>query len=57
MWLLHKEQMDGCHIQHARNGREYRTPELAHYSVQTHEPSINFWDAIITDVNVNLLEM
>jgi hypothetical protein len=22
MWLLHMEQMDGCHIQHSRNERE-----------------------------------
>jgi hypothetical protein len=33
MWLLHKEQTDCCHIQHAANGREYRPPELAHYTV------------------------
>jgi G:T-mismatch repair DNA endonuclease (very short patch repair protein) len=33
MWLLEKEQTDGCHIQHARNGREYRPPKLSHYSV------------------------
>jgi hypothetical protein len=33
MWLLHKEQTDGCRIQHARNGCEYRPPELAQYSV------------------------
>ena len=33
MWLLHMERTDGCHIQHARNGREYRPPELPHYSV------------------------
>ena len=33
MWLLHMEQADGCQIQHARNGREYRPPELPHYSV------------------------
>jgi hypothetical protein len=33
IWLLHMEQTDGCHIQHARNGREYRPPELPHYSV------------------------
>jgi hypothetical protein len=32
MWLLEKEQTDGCQI-HARNGREYRPPELAQYSV------------------------
>jgi len=33
MWLQHMERTDGCHIQHARNGREYRPPELPHYSV------------------------
>jgi G:T-mismatch repair DNA endonuclease (very short patch repair protein) len=33
MWLLHMEQTDGCQIRHARNGREYRPPELAHKSV------------------------
>jgi len=33
MWLLHMEQTDGCQIRHARNGREYRPPELPHYSV------------------------
>jgi hypothetical protein len=30
MWLLNMEQADGCQIQHARNGREYRPPELPH---------------------------
>ena len=33
MWLLHMERTDGCRIQHARNGGEYRPPELPHYSV------------------------
>jgi G:T-mismatch repair DNA endonuclease (very short patch repair protein) len=33
MWLLHIEQVDGCHIMHAINGREYRLPELPHFSV------------------------
>jgi hypothetical protein len=33
MWLLHMEQTDSCHIQHARKGREYRPLELPHYSV------------------------
>ena len=32
MWLLHMERTDGGHIQHARYGREYRPPELPHYS-------------------------
>jgi len=33
MWLLRMEQEDDCQIQHARNGREYKLPELSHYSV------------------------
>jgi G:T-mismatch repair DNA endonuclease (very short patch repair protein) len=33
MWLLEKEQTDGCQTQYARNGREYRPHELAQYSV------------------------
>jgi len=27
------EQTDGYHIHYARNGREYRPPELPHYNV------------------------
>jgi hypothetical protein len=30
MWLMYKEQTDGCKILHGRNGREYRLPELPH---------------------------
>jgi len=33
MWLFHMKQADGCQIQHARHGLEYRPPELPHYSV------------------------
>jgi hypothetical protein len=33
MWLLQMEQTDGVTINHARNGREYRIPELPHFSV------------------------
>jgi hypothetical protein len=33
MWLLHMEQTYGLTIKHARNGREYRLPELPHFSV------------------------
>jgi len=36
MWLLHMERTDGCHIQHARDGREYITPEFPHYSVDSY---------------------
>ena len=28
MWVVYGEQDDGCTIRHARNGREYRPPEL-----------------------------
>ena len=28
MWLVYREQTDDCSIRHARNGREYRPPEL-----------------------------
>jgi len=33
MWLLHMERTDRCHIQHARNRREYKPPGFPHYSV------------------------
>ena len=33
MWLLYREQTDGCTIIHTRNGREYRPPELPRQSV------------------------
>ena len=33
MWLLHMEQKDGVKIKHGRNGREYKVPELPHFSV------------------------
>jgi G:T-mismatch repair DNA endonuclease (very short patch repair protein) len=33
MWILHMEQVDNCTIQHVRNGREFRLPELPRYSV------------------------
>jgi hypothetical protein len=33
VWLLHVEQTDGVVIKHARNGREYRLPELPHFTV------------------------
>jgi hypothetical protein len=33
MWLIDKEQSDGCKITHGRNGREYRLPEQPHQSV------------------------
>jgi len=33
MWLEHVEQLDGVKINHARNGRECRLPELPPYSV------------------------
>ena len=33
MWILYMEEMDDCKIMHARNGREYRLPELLRFSV------------------------
>jgi G:T-mismatch repair DNA endonuclease (very short patch repair protein) len=33
MWLVFMERADGRAIQHGRNGREYRLPELPAYSV------------------------
>ena len=33
MWLVYREQTDGFTIRHARNGREYRPPELTRLSV------------------------
>jgi hypothetical protein len=33
MWLMYMERADGSAIQHCRNGREYRLPELPAYSV------------------------
>ena len=38
MWLLHMEQVNGCRIMHARNGREYRLPELSFFSVDCYCP-------------------
>jgi hypothetical protein len=33
MWLVYREQTDGCHIAHGRNGHEYSLPELHHLIV------------------------
>ena len=38
MWLLHMEETDGVKIMHCRNGREYRLPELPHFSVDGYCP-------------------
>jgi len=38
MWLLNMQEMDGCKIMHARNGREYRLPELPRFSVDGYCP-------------------
>jgi hypothetical protein len=38
MWLIYKEQTDGCSITHGRNGREYRLPELPRLSVNGYCP-------------------
>jgi hypothetical protein len=33
MWLVYREQTDGCDIRHGRNGREFRLPKLSSFSV------------------------
>jgi G:T-mismatch repair DNA endonuclease (very short patch repair protein) len=33
MWLIYREETDGCKFLHDRNGREYRLPELPHLGV------------------------
>ena len=33
MWLVYREQLDGCRIMHGRNGREDRWPALPRLSV------------------------
>jgi len=38
LWLLIVEQIDGCRIMQPRNGREYKPPELAKYSVDGYCP-------------------
>ena len=47
MGLLHMEEMDDSKIMHARNGREYRLPELPRFSVdgycQKHALYTNFF--------------
>ena len=57
MWILHREQTDGCTMMHARNGREFRIPEFPATvsTVIARKPrrSTNFWDVFGTAVNVN----
>ena len=48
MWLFHFDQTDGVAIKHARNGREYRLPELPQFSVDVYSEEANtvykfFW--------------
>jgi hypothetical protein len=33
MWLVYREQTDGCHIRHGRNGRDFTLPELPNFRV------------------------
>jgi hypothetical protein len=33
MWLIYRERVDNCKIQHGMNGREFRLPELPRLSV------------------------
>ena len=50
MWILHMEQTDGCIIMHARNGREFRLPELpatvSTVIAQKPKRSTNFGDVL-----------
>jgi hypothetical protein len=41
MWLLHMKQTDGVVIMHARNGREYRLPEIHNFSVDDYFAEMN----------------
>ena len=38
MWLLLMEVTDGVKIMNSRNGREYKVPELPHFSVDGYCP-------------------
>ena len=57
MWLLHMEETNGCKIMHARNGREYRLPELPRFSVDVSCPETRtvyeFLGCFGTGANVN----
>jgi len=33
IWLLHKEEIDMVKIMHSRNGRDFRIPEVPHFTV------------------------
>ena len=57
MWILHMEQTDGCTIMHAKNGREFRLPELPRYSVDGYcaetKTVYEFLGCFTAAVNVN----
>ena len=57
MWIPYMEQTDGCTIMHARNGREFRLPELPRYSVDGYcaetQTVYEFLGLFRTAVNVN----
>ena len=38
MWLVYTEKKDGRKIQHGRDGREYRLPELPRFNVDVFCP-------------------
>jgi hypothetical protein len=61
MWFLEKKQTDGCQIQHARNGRDYRPPELVQYSVDGYcaeTPNVyEFLGCYYHGLNVNPFQM
>jgi hypothetical protein len=57
MWLVYREQSDGCHILNGRNGREYRPPEQPNLNVEgflrKQRLCVNLMAAIGTDIHVN----
>jgi len=61
MWLLHMEHTGGCRIIHARNGREYRPPEIPNYSVDVYCPETiiiyEFFVVFIMGIPVNRFEI
>ena len=61
MWLMHMEQMDGCQIMRARNGREYGPRELPKYIVDGYCPetkiTYEFFGCFFTHKPVNCSEM
>ena len=64
MWLVYREQLDGCRIMHGRNGGEYRFPALPRLSVDgfceetniVYEFCVCYWYYILVFRSVTSLE-